>query len=451
MLKRKIDAELESFFADSGKVALLVTGARQVGKTFSIREFARRRFSCLVEINFIKMPSAKAIFTEGMTMDDFIVRLSALAESPMPPGETLVFFDEVQECPEIVTYIKFLVDDGRFRYALSGSLLGVELKNLRSAPVGYLREIQMFPLDLEEFVRAVGLKDEVFAHVRSCWVEEKPVDAIVHQKMMSLLRLYLVVGGMPAVVQKYIDTKNVAEVVKVQKSIIVEYRKDATKYAHGSRMDVLRVLELLPEELNKRSKRFHVADVKSGSRYERLEDNFIWLREAGIALQVCSVTDPRTPLRLYRNSNMFKLFMNDVGLLAAMYMDGIQLKLLNREKNINFGSVYENAAAQELKAHGYDLYYFNSKKQGELDFVIERGGDVLPIEIKSGKDYQRHAALDNVLRNKDYAIPTAFVFQNDNVSADGRVVYLPIYMLMFLQKEETSTPQIYKLNLDGLN
>ena len=265
MLKRKIDAELESFFADSSKVALLVTGARQVGKTFSIREFARRRFSCLVEINFIKMPSAKAIFTEGMTMDDFIVRLSALAESPMPPGETLVFFDEVQECPEIVTYIKFLVDDGRFRYALSGSLLGVELKNLRSAPVGYLREIQMFPLDLEEFVRAVGLKDEVFAHVRSCWTDVKPVDAIVHQKMMSLLRLYLVVGGMPAVVQKYIDTKNVAEVVKVQKSIIVEYRKDATKYAHGSRMDVLRVLELLPEELNKRSKRFHVAGSRTTS------------------------------------------------------------------------------------------------------------------------------------------------------------------------------------------
>jgi predicted AAA+ superfamily ATPase len=154
---------------------------------------------------------------------------------------------------------------------------------------------------------------------------------------------------------------------------------------------------------------------------------------------------------LNKSANLFKLFLSDVGLLASMYMDGIQLKLLNRENDINFGFVYGNSAAQEMKAHGYDLYYFNSKKQGELDFVIERGGDVLPIEIKSGKDYQRHAALDNVLGNKDYAIPTAFVFQNDNVSVNDRIVYLPIYMLMFLQKEDISTPQIYKLNLDGLN
>ena len=179
-------------------------------------------------------------------------------------------------------------------------------------------------------------------------------------------------------------------------------------------------------------------------------DSFIWLKNAGVALPTFCVTEPTVPLMLNKSANLFKLFLSDVGLLASMYMDGIQLKLLNREKDINFGSVYENAAAQELKAHGYDLYYFNSKKQGELDFVIERGGDVLPIEIKSGKDYQRHAALDNVLGNKDYAIPTAFVFQNDNVSTDGRIVYLPIYMLMFLQKEEASAPQIYKLNLDGL-
>ncbi len=447
MLKRKIDAELESFFADSSKVALLVTGARQVGKTFSIREFARRRFSCLVEINFIKMPSAKAIFTEGMTMDDFIVRLSALAESPMPPGETLVFFDEVQECPEIVTYIKFLVDDGRFRYALSGSLLGVELKNLRSAPVGYLREVQMFPLDLEEFVRALGLKDEVFAHVRSCWTDVKPVDAIVHQKMMSLLRLYLVVGGMPAVVQKYIDTKNVAEVVKVQKSIIVEYRKDATKYAHGSRMDVLRVLELLPEELNKRSKRFHVADVKSGSRYERLEDNFIWLREAGIALQVCSVTDPRTPLRLSRNSNMFKLFMNDVGLLAAMYMDGIQFRLLSGETDMNFGSVYENFVAQELCAHGFPLYYFSSGASCEVDFLVEHSGKVLPIEVKSGRHYRSHASLNGVLSNKAYGIDSATVVCNANVARAGEVVYMPAYFLMFLEHDGLPENAVYEIEL----
>ena len=205
-----------------------------------------------------------------------------------------------------------------------------------------------------------------------------------------------------------------------------------------------------PSELNNKNKRFILKNLNENFKFSRYQNSFLWLKNAGVALPTFCVTEPTVPLMLNKSSNLFKLFLSDVGLLAAMYMDGIQLKLLNREKDINFGSVYENAAAQELKAHGYDLYYFNSKKQGELDFIIEHGGNVLPIEIKSGKDYQRHAALDNVMENRDYAIPTAFVFQNDNVRADGRVVYLPIYMLMFLQKEQIPESMIYKLDLSGL-
>ena len=202
--------------------------------------------------------------------------------------------------------------------------------------------------------------------------------------------------------------------------------------------------------MNSKNKRFILKNLNENFKFSRYQNSFLWLKNAGVALPTYCVTEPTVPLKLNKSVNLFKLFLSDVGLLTSMFMDGIQIRLLNRETDINFGSVYENAASQELKAHGYDLYYYNSKKQGELDFVIERGGDVLPIEIKSGKGYQRHAALDNVLGNKDYSIPTAFVFQNDNVSIDGRIVYLPIYMLMFLQKEETSAPQIYKLDLDGL-
>ena len=207
---------------------------------------------------------------------------------------------------------------------------------------------------------------------------------------------------------------------------------------------------MIPSELNSKNKRFILKNLNENFKFSRYQNSFVWLKNAGVALPAFCVTEPTVPLMLNKSANLFKLFLSDVGLLASMYMDGIQLKLLNREKDINFGSVYENAAAQELKAHGYELYYFNSKKQGELDFVIERGGDVLPLEIKSGKDYQRHAALDNVMENGDYAIPTAFVFQNDNVKTDGRIVYLPIYMLMFLQNEQDQEPQIYKLDLTGL-
>jgi predicted AAA+ superfamily ATPase len=255
---------------------------------------------------------------------------------------------------------------------------------------------------------------------------------------------------MPSVVARDLATNNLQEVSQEQNAILTLYRQDIAKYDPNNKLYLEDIFTLIPSELNNKNKRFILKNLNENFKFSRYQNSFLWLKNAGVALPTFCVTEPTVPLKLNKSSNLFKLFLSDVGLLAAMYMDGIQLKLLNREKDINFGSVYENAAAQELKAHGYELYYFNSKKQGELDFVVERGGNVLPIEIKSGKDYQRHAALDNVMENRDYAIPEAFVFQNDNVSADGRIVYLPIYMLMFLSKEQPSEPMIYKLNLDGL-
>ena len=445
MLNRKIEDELSRFIGASTKEAILLTGARQVGKTFIIREVARRSGLKTLEINFIKEAEAKILFKDLRNEQDFFVRLSSYTDEELKPGEMLIFFDEVQECPEVVTYIKFLVDDGRYRYILSGSLLGVELKDLRSAPVGYLRELQMYPLDFEEFVRALGTKDVVLDHVRSAWERRTAVDPVVHTRMMDMFRLYLVVGGMPAAVQRYLDTKNISDVVQIQRGIVREYRKDATKYDKGNKLQIERTLDLIPEELNRKNKRFVVADLKDAGRFDRLEANFVWLSEAGIGLTVCSVADPRVPLRLTRDSAFFKLFLNDVGLLASLYMDGIQLKILSGETDINFGAVYENFVAQELHAGGFPLYYFSSRKVGEVDFIIEYEGKAEPVEVKSGAHYRSHAALDRLLGIPAYSIGHAFVLGNANYSRVDKIEYLPIYFTMFLKKDTLPPDMVYEL------
>ena len=445
MINRKILSELLRFKAMKPKSALLITGARQVGKTFIVREFAAKSYTCFLEINFVKQPEAKALFANLKDENDFFLRLSAFTDLNLVNNETLVFFDEVQECPEVVTYIKFLVDDGRYQYILTGSLLGVELKDLRSAPVGYLREIDMYPLDFEEFATACGMKPEIMEHVRLCWQKRKSVDPVVHGKAIELVKLYLVVGGMPAAAQIYLDTKNIAAVVAEQQAIIREYRKDAAKYDKANKLKIERVMDLIPEELNKKNKRFHVVDLKGGAHFDRVEENFVWLEEAGIALSVRSATDPRIPLRLSRDSAFFKLFMNDVGLLSAMYSGGIQLRLLSGETEINYGSVYENFVAQELHAHGFPLYYFSSRKVGEVDFLIEDMGRVEPLEVKSGRHYKSHAALDNLIDNAEYGISHAIVFSNANYSREGNVEYMPIYFTMFFSHNPVPETMIYEL------
>ena len=449
MIKRKMEDRIRSFY-NKDKKALLITGARQVGKTYIIREFGKTAFESFIEINFLENYTAQTLFENATSSADILLRISAITDKPLIPGKTLIFFDEVQECKELVTAIKFLVDEGSYRYILSGSLLGVDLKDIRSAPVGYMDVFEMYPLDFEEFTLANGVSERVIRSLRNAYENHTAVDAVVHERMMDLFRLYLIVGGMPSVVDRYLKTNNLQEVAQEQRAILAMYHQDIAKYDPRNKLYLEDIFAQIPSELNTKNKRFILKNLNENFKFSRYQNSFIWLKNAGVALPTFCVAEPTVPLMLNKSANLFKLFLADVGLLAAMYMDGIQLKLLNREKDINFGSIYENAAAQELKAHGYDLYYFNSKKQGELDFIVEMGGDVLPIEIKSGKDYARHAALDNVMSNPDYAIPVAYVFQNDNVKVDGKVVYLPVYMLMFLQKEMDNAPQIYKVNLDGL-
>ena len=341
------------------------------------------------------------------------------------------------------------MDDGSYRYILSGSLLGVELKDLRSEPVGYMGVKDMYPLDFEEFISCVGVNDTVIGSLREAWRNRIAVDEFIHGKMIELFRLYLVVGGIPAAVSEYIETNNLQEVMVVQQDIIRLYKRDIAQYAPQDKLYLEEIFNLIPPELNAKNKRFILKRLNEHAKFDRVENSFLWLTNAGVALSVYNVEEPKMPLLLSRSRNLFKLFQNDIGLLACQYAEGIQIRIIKGDKDINFGSIYENAVAQELVAHGIVPYYYNNKKRGELDFVIELGGKVMPIEVKSGKDYETHRALSNIMDCAEYDLPEAIVFNNDNLRVAGKIVYAPIYMAMFLEKDNLA-PSFYKVDLSGL-
>ena len=349
-----------------------------------------------------------------------------------------------------MTAIKFLVEEGSYRYILSGSLLGVELKDLRSEPVGYMGVKDMYPLDFEEFITSVGVSENVINTLRHAWEERVAVDDFVHSKMMELFRLYLIVGGMPAAVSKYVESNNMQEVIAVQQDIIRLYKRDIAQYDPNNKLSIEEIFNLIPPELDAKNKRFILKRLNENAKFDRYQNSFLWLKNAGVALPVYNVEEPKVPLLLARSRNLFKLFQSDVGLLAAQYAEGIQLRIISGDKNINYGSVYENAVAQELVAHGITPYYYNSKKRGEVDFLIELGGKALPIEVKSGKDYEIHRALSNIMDCSDYDLPEAIVLNNDNLRKEGKFVYAPVYMTMFIQKADDA-PVYYKVDLSGLD
>lgn len=440
MLVRKIARKLENWIDNSQK-ALIIYGARQVGKTYIVRSVLEARGEDYVEFNLIRDKSALEILRGFTSVDDLILKLSLLSEKPLTPYKTFIFFDEIQEYPEIVTTIKFLVEDGRFRYILSGSLLGVEAKNIKSAPVGYLQSLTMYPLDFEEFLQLFRVDKKIMDELKDCYTKRQPVDEVIHKRFNEIFNLYLIIGGMPAAVDAYQRTNNIDDVITEHNSIIEQYKQDFTKYeAQHKRLFLTRIYNIIPAELNEKNKRFNVSDVEKGARYDRIKDDFIWLTAAGVAIATYNVTEPVLPLSLNEKASLFKLFLSDVGLLTTIYGKATKLKIVNGAAGINKGGIFENVVAQELTAHGYASYYYVSKKFGELDFVLEHDGHVLLVEVKSGKDYTRHSALDNVLNVEEYGIPEAFVFSSANISVDGKVVYYPVYMAMFLSEDIEADP-----------
>lgn len=449
MLTRTVDRILIDHFKIS-KTALLIEGARQIGKTFSIRQFGKK-FKTYIEINFIEQPEAISLFKDLSNTKDLLARLSLFTKQKLIKRDTLIFFDEVQICPEVITYIKFLVDEGSYNYILSGSLLGIEINDLRSVPVGYLTIKRMFPLTFREFALNLELNSSILENLETSFKEKKPVDDFIHKKMMELFRVYLVVGGMPAAVNRYIETNNLNEVIDIQNQIVNLYKKDITQYDKNNKLAIAQIFELIAPQLNSQNKRFIIKDIKSGVKFDRYENSFLWLKDAGFALPVYNVETPKIPLKLSKSRSLFKLFMSDVGLLASEYSQGIQLKIISGDDKLNYGAIFENYIAQELTACEHDLYYYNNKKRGELDFLIEYDGEVLPIEVKSGKDYKVHRALSNIMDCGEFNLNRALIFNNSNLKVEGKLTYAPIYMSMFLKQEIKDEDSIYKLDLSELD
>jgi predicted AAA+ superfamily ATPase len=437
MLKRKAMARLLRWRQSKTHQAILITGARQVGKTYLTREFARANYPVFIEFNLLEDTAARDSFAAATNVDDLLLRMSVAAPAQMEPGKTLVFFDEIQECPEIVTYIKFLVEKSEYDYVLSGSLLGVELENIRSYPVGYLSELLMFPLDYEEFCWANGLGTEQLQLAWDAFATRRAVPDFLHERLMNLFHKYLVIGGMPDAVRAFLRDNSVDQVRVAQDDIVAFYKKDISKYAPKDRRLVIRnIYELIPSELSRQNRRFKLSSITDVKRFTQVQDEFLWLTQANVALATYNVSALAAPLLLNESRSSFKLFYSDVGLLTSRYPKQASLGLLDGRPTAQMGRTYENFAAQELAAHGYALRYYANKRIGELDFVIEgKDSRIAVLEVKSGRTYKTHAALSNALAAPNHNITSAYVFAETNVEQRGEVLYLPIYLLAALKTE----------------
>lgn len=446
---RKDSIIIEEWLKRSDK-ALLVTGARQIGKTWLIREEIAKSGYRKFEVNFIDQPDLVDYLNVKMSANEFLVKLKMIMPEDCKPQETVVFFDEIQKCPEIVTKIKFLVEEGSFKYVMSGSLLGVELKGITSVPVGYLTVLRMYPMDFEEFMIANNVSKTTLEMLKAKFETCQPVDEFIHQKLLSLFFIYLIVGGMPDAVKIYIATKDIREVDKVQRDIVALYKEDFSQYeSEDKKLKLISIYDIIPAELNKQNKKFVFTMLNKELKFDRYENSFLWLKDAGVALPVYNVEAPVIPLKASKSSNVFRLFSNDTGLLTSAYPAETKLELINKNSEVNNGAHFENAVAQQLTANGLEPYFCKKKNIGELDVLVEMDGKVVPIEVKSGKVYKAHKSLDNFMKISDYHIEKAYVLSVANMEQEGSVVYLPIYMC-YLLKERKIGKLIVDLDMEGL-
>lgn len=446
---RKDSIIIEEWLKRSDK-ALLVTGARQIGKTWLIREEIAKSGYRKFEVNFIDQPDLVDYLNVKMSANEFLVKLKMIMPEDCKPQETVVFFDEIQKCPEIVTKIKFLVEEGSFKYVMSGSLLGVELKGITSVPVGYLTVLRMYPMDFEEFMIANSVSKTTLEMLKAKFETCQPVDEFIHQKLLSLFFIYLIVGGMPDAVKIYIATKDIREVDKVQRDIVALYKEDFSQHeSEDKKLKLISIYDIIPAELNKQNKKFVFTMLNKELKFDRYENSFLWLKDAGVALPVYNVEAPVIPLKASKSSNVFRLFSNDTGLLTSAYPAETKLELINKNSEVNNGAHFENAVAQQLTANGLEPYFCKKKNIGELDVLVEMDGKVVPIEVKSGKAYKAHKSLDNFMKISDYHIEKAYVLSVANMEQEGSVVYLPIYMC-YLLKERKIGKIIVDLDMEGL-
>lgn len=423
---------------DNGKKALLIYGARQVGKTYLIRKMLERNDISYCEYNLIERTDILQYLQSATEAADISSNLALYSGKELKEHESIIFLDEIQKYPDIVTKIKFLVDEGKYRYILSGSNLGVELKGIRSIPVGYAESIQMTPMNFEEFAIAAGISKAMLDHMKECFKNMSRVDEIVHTKLIQTFYRYMITGGMPAVINVYNETLNLGRIDEEQKNIIRLYKADFTRYeAENKKLKVISVYDNIPSQLNKQNLKFSFTLLNKELRFERYEESFLWLKDAAVAIPSYIVSEPKCPLQMSKETNVFKLFLSDVGLLTSCYPLSVKKELLEMDYNreLNNGAIFENFVAQELYAGGLYPYYFKKQSMGEVDFVIENDMDILPIEVKSGKNYKNHAALNHMMEN--YDLKRAFVLSPYNLETTEKITYLPIYMTGLLcEKQE---------------
>ena len=441
MLYRKISRRLKEYFSSGSDRLLVIDGARQIGKSYIIREIGSAMFPNYIELDMEEDKVGQRIFAEARTLDDFYLALGVVAGDKMKDKEsTLVFIDEIQAYDHLLTLVKFLMKDGRFTYIASGSQLGISLKNTSSVPAGSLDIEHMYPMDFEEFLYANGVGEPVVKSMRDCFLEKKPLSEALHGKMLDFFKKYLIVGGLPQAVDSYVKTKNIAEFRRIQNEVHSMYGIDASKYeaGHGKRLKIRRIFDMIPSSLENKKKRVVIKDIegKTWKRSDDYTDEFEYLISSGIALEVKAISKPSYPLIENSGKNLMKLYLNDVGILSGIYYHNNVSAVMSDMKSINLGSVYETVVAQELRAHGYNLYYYDNKKNGEVDYLIDDSDNLsnIPLEVKSGKDYTVHSALDKFMSIEEYNIRNAYVLSNEReVVVRKGITYIPIYYVMFFE------------------
>lgn len=441
MLYRKYISRIEQFYSNCPRKILLVNGARQIGKSYLIRHAGKKMFKNFVEIDLREDQGGAQLFAKVKNTQDFYLQLSALAGGKLDKREnTLVFLDEIQSYPEMLTMLKFLNQEGRYSYIASGSQLGIALSQTLSVPLGSIAVEEMYPLDFEEFLLAMGCGVEVIDAAKRHFLRHEALSEPLHDYLLQQFKTYLLVGGLPEAVNAFVATRNIAHVRQVQNDIHNLYRIDASQYDQGHKLLIRRIYDMLPSNLENRKKRVIVKNIEQSRGHRQFSDyadEFEYLVQSGISISVQACSNPKFPLAESVQKNLIKLYLNDVGVLTALLYDNNINAILRDDKSINLGTVYESAVAQELHAHGHKLHYFDNKKKGEVDFLIDDFDrlQVLPIEVKSGKDYKVHSALDAFLSTHDYHIDQAIVLSNERMVVEEEgIVYMPIYYSMFFRR-----------------
>lgn len=442
MLYRKIESYIENYLQTDSNKVLIVDGARQIGKSFIIRHAGQKLYKNYIEVNMEEDKLGDRIFADAKTVNDFYLALSVVAGDRMKDRtDTLVFIDEIQAYDHLLTLLKFLKEDNRFTYIASGSLLGVTLKNTSSIPLGSIEIKHMYPLDFEEFIIANGIGEFAISTMRAQFLQYQSLPDSLHAKMLDLFKKYLIVGGLPDAVKTFVEEKNVMAIRKIQEDILTLYGVDASKYEKDhAKLKIQRVYSLIPSNLENKKKRMVAKDIegKKGKRMVDYEEEFDYLISAGVVLEVKAISAPSYPLVENWGKNLLKLYLNDVGLLTGLFFKNNIKAIMQDVQSINLGSVYETVVAQELRAHGFNLYYYDNKSNGEVDFLIDDTDNlsVIPLEIKSGKDYTVHSALTKFLKVETYNIHRAFVLSNEQkVYQKSGVTYIPIYYIMFFEPD----------------